>query len=141
MCRKAVLPTAVLPQAEGSSSIGQSPGLQNRWLGVRVPPALRVRSGETARPGGRIGEDMATQTRGEAPEKRSGSGRAAKRESRTTPALFFRQIVSELRKVIWPTRSMLVTYTVVCLVFVIFMVIVVTSLDYGFTKLVFALFG
>jgi preprotein translocase subunit SecE len=30
---------------------------------------------------------------------------------------------------------------VVCLVFVIFMVIVVTSLDYGFTKLVFALFG
>src|SRR6266498_1189572 len=29
--------------AEGSSSIGQSPGLQNRWLGVRVPPALRVR--------------------------------------------------------------------------------------------------
>jgi preprotein translocase subunit SecE len=82
---------------------------------------------------------MATQTRGEAPEKRSGSGRAAK--SRTTPALFFRQIVGELRKVIWPTRSMLVTYTVVCLVFVAFMVIVVTSLDYGFTKLVFALFG
>jgi preprotein translocase subunit SecE len=82
---------------------------------------------------------MATQTRGEAPEKRSGSGRAAK--GRTTPALFFRQIVGELRKVIWPTRSMLVTYTVVCLVFVIFMVIVVTSLDYGFTKLVFALFG
>ena len=83
---------------------------------------------------------MATQTRGDA-EKRSGSGRAAKRANRTTPALFFRQIVSELRKVIWPTRSMLVTYTVVCLVFVIFMVIVVTSLDYGFTKLMFALFG
>ena len=84
---------------------------------------------------------MATQTRGEAAEKRSGSGRAAKRDGRTTPTLFFRQMVSELRKVIWPTRSMLVTYTVVCLVFVIFMVIVVTSLDYGFTKLVFALFG
>jgi preprotein translocase subunit SecE len=84
---------------------------------------------------------MATQTRGEAPEKRSGSGGASKRDTRTTPALFFRQMVGELRKVIWPTRSMLVTYTVVCLVFVAFMVIVVTSLDYGFTKLVFALFG
>jgi preprotein translocase subunit SecE len=36
---------------------------------------------------------------------------------------------------------MLVTYTVVTVVFVIFMVIVVTSLDYGFTKLIFALFG
>ena len=84
---------------------------------------------------------MATQTRGEAAEKRSGAGRAAKRENRITPALFFRQMVGELRKVIWPTRSMLVTYTVVSMVFVIFMVIVVTTLDYGFTKLVFALFG
>jgi preprotein translocase subunit SecE len=83
---------------------------------------------------------MATQTRGEAAEKRSGAGRAAKRD-RTTPALFFRQMVSELRKVIWPTRKELLTYTVVCLVFVVFMVIVVTSLDYGFTKLVFAVFG
>jgi preprotein translocase subunit SecE len=82
---------------------------------------------------------MATQTRGEA-EKRSGGGRAPKRASRTTPALFFRQMVSELRKVIWPTRKELVTYTVVCLVFVIFMVIIVTSLDYGFTKLVFWVF-
>ena len=84
---------------------------------------------------------MATQTRGDAAEKRSGAGRVTKREGRTTPALFFRQMVGELRKVIWPTRSMLVTYTVVCLVFVVFMVIIVTSLDYGFTKLVFALFG
>ena len=84
---------------------------------------------------------MATQIRGEAAEKRSGAGRAAKRENRNTPVLFFRQMVGELRKVIWPTRSMLVTYTVVCLVFVVFMVAFVTILDYGFTKLVFALFG
>ncbi len=83
---------------------------------------------------------MATQTRGEAPEQRSGPGRAAKRD-RTTPALFFRQIVAELRKVIWPTRKELVTYTVVCMAFVTFMVIIVTSLDYGFTKLVFEVFG
>ena len=84
---------------------------------------------------------MATQTRGDAAEKRSGAGRAAKRDTRTTPALFFRQMVGELRKVIWPTRKELITYTVVCIVFVLFMVIIVTSLDYGFTKLVFALFG
>jgi preprotein translocase subunit SecE len=84
---------------------------------------------------------MATQTRGEAAEKRSGAGGAAKRDNRITPALFFRQMVGELRKVIWPTRQMLVTYTVVCMAFVIFMVIIVTTLDYGFTKLVFALFN
>jgi preprotein translocase subunit SecE len=84
---------------------------------------------------------MATQTRGDAAEKRSGAGRAAKRDTRTTPALFFRQIVGELRKVIWPTRSMLVTYTVVCVVFVVVMATIVTLLDLGFTKLVFELFG
>ena len=84
---------------------------------------------------------MATQTRDEAPEKRSGAGRAAKRAPRTTPAVFFRQMVAELRKVIWPTRKELVTYTIVCMVFVLFMVIFVTALDYGFTKLVFWVFG
>ncbi len=84
---------------------------------------------------------MATQTRGEAAERRSGGGSASKRGNRTTPALFFRQIVGELRKVIWPTRKELVTYTVVCLAFVLFMVVIVTSLDYGFTKLVFEVFG
>ena len=84
---------------------------------------------------------MATQTRGEAAEKRGGGGRKPKRRNRTTPALFFRQVVGELRKVIWPTRNMLITYTVVCMVFVAFMVIFVTTLDYGFTKLIFAVFG
>jgi preprotein translocase subunit SecE len=84
---------------------------------------------------------MATQTRGEAAEKRSGGGRASKREQRTTPALFFRQMTAELRKVIWPTRNQLVTYTVVCVVFVVVMATLVTLLDLGFTKLVFYAFG
>ena len=79
---------------------------------------------------------MATQTRGHSAERRS--GRAA---NRTTPALFVRQVVAELRKVIWPTRKELVTYTIVALAFVIFMTVVVTSLDYGFTKLFFVVFG
>jgi preprotein translocase subunit SecE len=83
---------------------------------------------------------MATQTQGQGAERRSGSGRADRRD-RMTPALFTRQIVAELRKVIWPTRNELVTYTVVALVFVIVMTAIVTSLDYGFTKLMFVLFG
>jgi preprotein translocase subunit SecE len=80
---------------------------------------------------------MATQTRGEA-EKRN--NRAAKRD-RTTPALFVRQVTAELRKVIWPTRKELVTYTVVCLTFVVVMATIVTLLDVGFAKLMFWVFG
>jgi preprotein translocase subunit SecE len=83
---------------------------------------------------------MATQTRGQSAERRGGSGRAAKRD-RITPALFTRQVAAELRKVIWPTRNELITYTTVALVFVIFMSAIVLTLDYGFTKLMFYVFG
>jgi preprotein translocase subunit SecE len=83
---------------------------------------------------------MATETRGQSAERHTGAGRAAKRD-RLTPVVFTRQVVAELRKVIWPTRNELITYTVVALAFIIFMTAIVTSMDYGFTKLMFALFG
>jgi preprotein translocase subunit SecE len=60
---------------------------------------------------------------------------------RTTPALFFRQVIAELRKVIWPTRDQLVTYFMVVLVFVMFMIAVVSVLDFAFNKAAFAVFG
>lgn len=82
---------------------------------------------------------LATQT-GQSAERRSGSGRADKRE-RTTPAVFIRQVAAELRKVIWPTRRELGTYTAVALVFVIIMTALVTSMDFGFTRLMFYIFG
>jgi preprotein translocase subunit SecE len=83
---------------------------------------------------------MATQTRGTAPEKSDKPGRAA-RSGRTTPALFVRQVTAELRKVIWPTRRELGTYTAVALVFILIMTGIVTGLDYGFTKLIVWVFG
>ena len=83
---------------------------------------------------------MATQTRGSAADKSPKSGRPAKAD-RTTPALFVRQVVAELRKVIWPTRKELVTYTTVAIVFILVMVGIVTGLDTAFTKLVFEVFG
>jgi len=82
---------------------------------------------------------MATQLRGQSTEKRDKPG-PGKRD-RTSPAVFVRQVIAELRKVIWPTRRELRTYTVVALVFILVMVAIVTSVDYGFTKLVFAAFG
>ena len=83
---------------------------------------------------------MATQTRGSAAEKAAKPGGPAKPD-RVTPARFVREVVQELRKVVWPTRKELVTYTTVSLVFILIMVGIVTSLDYGFTRLVLAVFG
>jgi preprotein translocase subunit SecE len=55
--------------------------------------------------------------------------------------LFYRQVVSELRKVIWPTREQLSTYTAVVLVFVAFIIAVVSGLDAILTKVIFWIFG
>ena len=54
---------------------------------------------------------------------------------------FLREVVAELRKVIWPTRKQMVTYTIVVIVFVVFMVALVAGLDVLFAKGVLAVFG
>jgi preprotein translocase subunit SecE len=54
---------------------------------------------------------------------------------------FFREVIAELGKVIWPTRKELVTYTAVVIVFVSIMCAVVTLLDIGFGKLVTFVFA
>jgi preprotein translocase subunit SecE len=83
---------------------------------------------------------MATQIRDTAADKPARPGRPAKPE-RTTPALYVRQVIAELRKTIWPTRKELVTYTTVAIVFILVMTGIITGLDYVFTKLVFEVFG
>ena len=56
------------------------------------------------------------------------------------PGMFYRQVVAELRKVVWPTQEQLVTYFIVVMVFVLVMMAFVAALDLGFGKLVFWLF-
>jgi preprotein translocase subunit SecE len=63
------------------------------------------------------------------------------RKKRTSPALFIRQIIAELRKVVWPTRSELFTYTSVVIVFCVCIVGLVALFDYGVTHAVSAVFG
>jgi preprotein translocase subunit SecE len=55
--------------------------------------------------------------------------------------LFYRQVVSELVKVVWPTRKQLTTYTAVVMIFVTFIIAVVSLFDLVITKVVFWVFG
>lgn len=77
----------------------------------------------------------------------AGAGRDRGREGGRRPGAvvrtrrFFREVVAELRKVIYPSRAELATYVTVVLFFVSSMVAIVAGLDYAFTKLVLALFG
>jgi preprotein translocase subunit SecE len=76
-----------------------------------------------------------TATRTESPTPRSAGGRGG------GPARFVRESISELRKVLWPSRNELVTYAFVVIVFVVIMVSIVAGLDIGFARLVLLLFG
>jgi preprotein translocase subunit SecE len=69
------------------------------------------------------------------PRERSGS------DKRTSLPVFYRQVVAELRKVVWPTQEQLVTYFIVVLVFVVIMMTIVSLLDLGLGKLAFEVFN
>jgi preprotein translocase subunit SecE len=93
--------------------------------------------------------DLATGTKA-APTK-NGAGtatktakKAADRPSRNPFAFvwtFLKQVVAELRKVIWPNRKQMVNYTAVVLVFLAFMVALIGLVDLGLAKLVMLVFG
>ena len=79
---------------------------------------------------------------------KNGSGKkktAKKSAPRQNPFVFvwtfLKQVVAELRKVIWPNRKQMVSYTTVVLVFLVFMVALIGGVDLGFAKLVGMVFG
>ena len=72
---------------------------------------------------------------------RESRGRKDKGSVFSRIALFIRQVVAELRKVIWPTRRELITYTWVVIVFVAIVTAIVGVYDLVFTRLVLQVFG
>ncbi|MGY1830898.1 preprotein translocase subunit SecE [Geodermatophilus sp. SYSU D01180] len=89
-----------------------------------------------SRPAGRAAEGSGTRSRAAAQRARAEEVRQ-KRSLRR----FLREVVAELRKVIWPGRRELITYTTVVILFVAFMVALVAGLDVLFAQGVLAVFG
>ena len=54
---------------------------------------------------------------------------------------YLKQVVAELRKVIWPNRKQMGSYTSVVLAFLVFMVTLIGLVDLGLAKLVLMVFG
>ncbi|GAB3172467.1 preprotein translocase subunit SecE [Streptomyces incanus] len=68
-------------------------------------------------------------------------GKRAKKGPLKRLALFYRQIVAELRKVVWPTRNQLTSYTSAVIVFVVVMIGLITLIDYGLSHAAKYVFG
>ncbi|MEU3144545.1 MULTISPECIES: preprotein translocase subunit SecE [unclassified Streptomyces] len=79
----------------------------------------------------------------EAPDsnKNRKGGKRAKKGPLKRLALFYRQIVAELRKVVWPTRNQLTSYTTAVIIFVVVMIGLITLIDYGLGHVAKYVFG
>ncbi|MBO0854682.1 MAG: preprotein translocase subunit SecE [Nocardia sp.] len=107
--------------------------------------ARRARGGFSSGDTGAVATIDRGEGSGSASRKASKAGKKAGESGRGNPfkrlVKFLREVVAELRKVIWPNRKQMVTYTTVVLVFVVFMVAFISGLDLALIKGVNWLFG
>ncbi len=57
-----------------------------------------------------------------------------KKESRFHPIRYFKEVIAELKKLTWPTRKELISYTAAVFAFLIGMAIVIALLDVVFLQ-------
>jgi preprotein translocase subunit SecE len=142
--------------AEGSSSIWQSTGLQNRRLGVRVPPALLPTSEKTLtvsmnrqqrrliqRQGPLAEESLTAPEPAPAEPEEPRPVRTAVLEPprrRWNPRQFLHEVNVELRKVAWPTRAETMNYATVVFIALAVLMALIFVLDLGFSNLADFLF-
>ena len=98
-----------------------------------------ARADDKTRPASKSGEKSAPDAKNAPTPKRDQKAKKASLFARLIR--FIREVWAELRKVIWPNRKQMVTYTAVVLTFVVFMVALVSGLDLGFKHLVGLVFG
>lgn len=116
---------------------------RERRASARPAGKAAAKEADKSRPAAKAASDGATK----ATESKKGRATPKRDRKEKKPSLvarlvrFIREVWAELRKVIWPTRNQMVTYTTVVLVFVAFMVALVYLLDWVFRKGVFWLFG
>ena len=73
----------------------------------------------------------------------TGAGAAPRKtkKKRTSPRQFLREVRSELRKVAWPSRKELLSYSLVVLVSVSLLTLYITGLDQLFGTLILRMFS
>ena len=138
-------------ELDGSDAAGEDAGQAGATAQPLRPTGKRTRqrTGGTALAEVDIEEEALT----EQFEVAEGGGKKAKKAGKAVdgtgtsrnPFVFvvnyLKQVVAELRKVIWPNRKQMVSYTSVVLAFLVFMVTLIGLVDIGWAKLVLLVFG
>lgn len=84
---------------------------------------------------------LVAESRGSTATPERGQSPSSKKGPIARLMLFYRQVVSEMRKVVWPTRNELITYTTVVIAFVVGFAVLVLVFDIGVAKTVGWVFG
>ena len=86
---------------------------------------------------GQVGADGTPETAERAPQPRRAP---APTKERTSPGTFLKEVRGELRKVAWPSRPEVVTYSTVVLFTLILLITLIFLLDLAFAKSILFLF-
>ncbi len=124
---------------EGTSRPVTAAARRERRATARPAGKSAARADDKTRPSGKSGEKAASDAKGAPTPKRDQKPKKASVFARLVR--FIREVWAELRKVIWPNRKQMVTYTAVVLVFVVFMVALVSGLDLLFKWGIGHIFG
>jgi preprotein translocase subunit SecE len=128
--------------AEGDDSepddVDAEPGLE----GDSDKELVSVGAGAAEQQAAAAGESAAaTRARQKKEKATPRQKQAVEKKSRTTPAQFVKESVSELQKVVYPTGQQLINYFIVVLIFVLFIIAIVSVLDLAFGKAIIAIFS
>jgi preprotein translocase subunit SecE len=85
---------------------------------------------------GSVGDEGASSSR-----RTSDTKAAAKKEERTSPRQFVKEVRAELRKVAWPTRKETLNYSLIVAVTLVLMTVLIFGLDWVFSEAVLRLFN
>jgi preprotein translocase subunit SecE len=75
------------------------------------------------------------------PKEEQHQPQVTKKRERTSPRTFLREVRGELKRVAWPSRKEVASYSVVVLVTVTLLTLFVFILDQAFAQIVFRIFG
>jgi preprotein translocase subunit SecE len=127
---------AVRPQRPTGKRSRQRAADADEDVDIESPAEVEVAKEDKAREA-RISKKARTGKKAKKPEKPG--------ERPANPFVFvynyLKQVVAEMRKVIWPNRKQMLTYTSVVLAFLAFMVALVGLADFGLAKLALLVFG
>ncbi|GAA2097361.1 hypothetical protein GCM10009841_09630 [Microlunatus panaciterrae] len=121
--------------AEAQPSMDEQGAVEDQLVSVGAAQRRAARDREAGKE-----RSAAAKGRGKK-DKATPKQRQAARTQRTGPVKFVNEAIGELRKVVYPTGQQLLNYFVVVLVFVLFIIGIVSLLDLGFGWAILKIFS